>query len=55
MAKEFTIHLRIGDLLHERIVAEGERLGLSQSDTVRYLLTKCFEAKTEVKDQGGGA
>jgi len=55
MPKEFTIHVRIGSLLHALITAEGERLGMSQPDVIRYLLTRYFEAQTAKKDQGGGA
>lgn len=54
-AKVFTVHVRFNDVLYDKILAEGERLGLSQTDTVRYLLTRYFEAQDEKKDQGGGA
>ena len=54
--KVFTIHVRFHDVLYDKIIAEGERLGMSQTDTVRYLLTKYFEAEDVKKmSQGGGA
>lgn len=53
--KAFTIHVRFTEVLYDRILVEGERLGMSQTDTVRYLLTKYFEEQDEKKDQGGGA
>lgn len=56
MPKTFIIHIRFGDVLYARILAECERLGMSQTDTVRYLLTKYFEAQDAAKsNQGGGA
>ena len=54
--KVFTIHVRFHDVLYDKIIAESERLGMSQTDTVRYLLTNYFEALEGKKmDQGGGA
>ena len=55
MPKVFTIHVRFNDVLYDKIIAESERLGLSQTDTARYLLTRYFEMLTEKRDQGGGA
>lgn len=51
-AKVFTIHVRFSDVLYDKIIEEGERLGMSQTDTVRYLLMRYFEAQA-IKKEGG--
>ena len=53
MPKCWTIHVRFADVLYGKIVSESERLGLSLTDTVRYLLTKHFESKEETRTDGG--
>ena len=55
MTKTRIIHVRFGDVLYDRIAMECERLGMSQTDAVRYLLTRYFEMHDEKKDQGSGA
>lgn len=56
--KAFVIHLRISELLYDKILAEGERLGMSQTEVARYAITRYFEEltpKRENKKDGGEA
>ena len=44
-AKIRTLHLRVSDVLYERLEGEAHRLGMMTTETARYAILKYFEDK----------